>query len=67
MNKYISFLILLLLFSLSPVFVEFAFSQPPPPPPDPIPIDGGISILVAAGVAYAAKKLYSNNKQKNEL
>lgn len=35
--------------------------------PDPdaaIPIDGGVSILAAAGVAYGAKKIYSQ-KRKN--
>ncbi len=67
MNKYIVFLILLLLFSLAPMFVDFVFAQPPPPPPDPIPIDGGLSALAAAGVAYAAKKLYSAKKQENKL
>ena len=29
-----------------------------------VPIDGGISLLVAAGVAYGAKKAY--DKRKNE-
>ncbi len=33
---------------------------------DDVPIDGGISLLVAAGVGYGAKKLRSrNNKNKN--
>ncbi len=44
-----------------------AFAQPPPPPPTPIPIDGGISALVAAGFAYAAKKLYSSRNKENNL
>ena len=29
-----------------------------------IPIDGGISMLVAAGAIYGGKKLYSNRKEK---
>jgi len=32
-------------------------------PPPCIPIDGGISFLVAAGVALAGKKLYDNQKK----
>lgn len=35
--------------------------------PDPaIPIDGGISLVIAAGVAYAAKKGYDKRKKMNE-
>lgn len=39
--------------------------DPDPPPNTEIPFDGGISLLVAAGVAYAAKKGYDKkNKGK---
>lgn len=31
-----------------------------------VPIDGGASILAAAGVAYGAKKLYDFRKQKEQ-
>ena len=35
------------------------------PPDDPdLPIDGGVSILVAAGVAYGAKKIRDERKKK---
>ncbi len=45
---------------------------PPPPsggtpdcwPPPCVPIDGGISLLIAAGAIYGGKKLY--NKTKND-
>jgi hypothetical protein len=35
------------------------------PPPDPIdtPIDGGLSILLAAGVGYGVKKAYDKRKK----
>ncbi len=34
--------------------------------PDPIPLDGGLSMLIAAGVAYGAKKAYDKRKgEKN--
>lgn len=38
------------------------------PPPDPVdtPIDGGLSILLAAGIAYGAKKARKNMKDKRE-
>ncbi|GCD76644.1 hypothetical protein JCM31826_01260 [Thermaurantimonas aggregans] len=37
------------------------FAQPDPPG-GPVPIDGGIGLLIAAGVAYGAKKMMSNRK-----
>jgi len=38
---------------------------PPPcwPPPCTIPIDGGISFLIAAGVAFAGKKINDSRKK----
>ena len=41
--------------------------NPPCWPPPCIPIDGGISALVAAGVAYGAKKLYDKKKKDSNL
>ena len=35
-----------------------------PPDPDDVPIDGGLSLLVAAGAAYGVKK-YRNYKNKH--
>lgn len=50
------------------------FAGPPPPPgggggpicwpPPCIPIDGGISLLIAAGVIYGSSKLYSKKNTK---
>jgi len=31
-----------------------------------VPIDGGLSVLVAAGVAYGAKKVHDARKKKQE-
>ena len=36
----------------------------PPTEPVDVPIDGGLSLLLAAGVAYGVKKGYSNHKKK---
>jgi len=46
-------------------------AQPPddpgldPDPPQQIPFDGGISLIVAAGIAYAAKKGHDKRKKAN--
>ena len=40
-------------------------AQPPPPPPPPpppgVPVDGGIIGLLAIGIGYGVKKIYSKN------
>jgi len=36
------------------------------PPDDDIPVDGGLSLLLAAGVGYGAKKLRDNKKKKED-
>jgi len=64
MNKYLSILVFLVIFLLSPAFVQTAIAQPPPPDPVGIPIDGGLGFLFAAGVAYAAKRLYNSRDQE---
>ena len=64
MNKYLTILSFIVVFVLSPAFVQTAIAQPPPPPPVDIPIDGGLGFLLAAGVAYAAKRLYKNRDQE---
>ena len=35
--------------------------------PDVLPVDGGITILAAAGVAYSVKKIKDYRKKKNDL
>jgi len=39
-----------------------------PPPNDPVdaPIDGGLSLLLAAGVGYGVKKAYAKRKKTND-
>ena len=61
------------------LFVNFSVSMaggPPPPPPGGggppcfpppcIPIDGGISFLLAAGVALGAKKIFDSRKKSSD-
>jgi hypothetical protein len=67
--------ILLLIFIVSFSSIIIAQPAPPPPPTDEpgcwpppcIPIDGGISLLVAAGAIYGGKKLYFNRREKKAL
>ncbi len=64
-----------LVFFLVVVCSQNLLSAPPPPPsvrppcwpPPCIPIDGGISLLIAAGAIYGGRKLYKNNQEKNAL
>ena len=44
------------------VLPEFLFAQGPPDPAD-TPIDGGLSLLLAAGVGYGVKKYRDSKKQ----
>lgn len=38
-----------------------------PGDPDAAPIDGGLSLLVAAGIGYGAKKIRDKRKENREL
>ena len=65
MKKFLTIFVFVVIFILAPVFVQVSIAggaPPPPPTPVPIPIDGGLSFLLAAGVGYVAKKLYSNRE-----
>lgn len=64
----------ILLFLVS--FASICVARPGPPPgggspdcwpPPCIPIDGGISLLIAAGAIYGGRKLFVNQKEKNSL
>jgi hypothetical protein len=60
-------------------FASFCIAAPPPAPPSGatggpgcwpppcVPIDGGISLLIAAGAIYGGRKLYKNKKEENSL
>ena len=49
-----------------------SFAQVDPPPggelgdPDAVPIDGGLSLLLAAGVGYGIKKVHERKKKHNQ-
>lgn len=70
-NKTVKFrhLLMALAFSFTALFGQAQPGGPGDPGPDPdpaIPFDGGISLVVAAGVAYAAKKGFDKRKKMGQ-
>ncbi len=55
--------ILIIIFCYAP-FILHAQPNPGGDPDATVPIDGGLSFLAAAGVAYGVKKLKEYRKQK---
>ena len=66
MKKQLLTLIFMMILLISPLFMELASAQPPPPPPQDIPLDGGLTLLIASGIAYGVRKLYKGQKAENE-
>ncbi len=59
----------IVLFLISFFIIDFAFGQGGGFPVDPnaaVPIDGGLSLLLAAGAAYGAKKVYDFKNKDNQ-
>lgn len=66
------------LLSTGPLLAQRRFGAPPQVPgapidnsnstsvPTDVPFDGGLSLVAAAGIAYAAKKGYNKRKQRNK-
>ncbi len=58
------------LFFISFLIIDFAMAQGGGFPVDPnatgVPIDGGLSLLLAAGAAYGAKKVYEFKNRDNQ-
>lgn len=61
MNKF-KHILSLLVFLLGFNMVAFAVDNPP----NRVPLDGGVSVLIAAGVGYAAKKYRDYRMNKKE-
>jgi hypothetical protein len=55
----------LLIFSFC-ILPQFAMAQPDPEGDPDAPIDGGVGILVAAGVIYGMKKIKENKRKENK-
>lgn len=61
--QFLFLLVILLAFVMLPML---SIAQPVEPPVEPVdaPIDGGLSILLAAGVGYGVKKMRDARKHK---
>ena len=65
--------LVLLVFIVLSGSLAYAGAPPPPStsgdpgcwPPPCVPVDGGISLLIAAGAAYGAKKFYDKRKKSD--
>lgn len=74
-NFILRYRTVVLIFTLILLAGDTSIAQPPPPggtgppcwPPPCIPIDGGIGWLIAAGVAYGAKKSFDLGKKEEEV
>ena len=71
MNKSMKSILAIFSFTLLLILAIPVQAQPPEPGdggggPAGVPIDGGISLLLAAGVAYGGKKYHEMKKQNDE-
>ncbi len=65
-SKIVYLVLIILTLCLAPQIVSAQIA--PPDDPTDVPIDGGISLLLAAGVGYGVKKARDKNrKQNNEM
>ena len=55
-----------LLFFAALFYSSSVFAQPSPSGSPDVPIDGGVSLLVAAGIGYGAKKIKDARKKRKE-
>ena len=62
-KQKLGFLLLLVIASAAPVLT---YAQDPGDDPD-VPIDGGLSVLVAAGIGYGLKKYRDDKKSKKNI
>jgi len=70
LKTVVPFLVVVLLIMINAIILQIQAQEFPPPGPPAssgAPIDGGVSILIAAGVAYGAKKLYKKRTSENDL
>ncbi len=62
MRTRVIYSLLIMIFCIGLPLITFAQG---PPDPDDTPIDGGLTLLLAAGAAYGIKK-YRDGKKKRE-
>ena len=64
MKKGNLYIILIMLICIALPMITMA--QTEPPPPEDTPIDGGLTLLLAAGAAYGIKKYRDSRKKTDE-
>ena len=63
LKSFLPALLFVCTISLSPYFVSAQGNPGPDPDPVDVPFDGGLSLLIAAGIGIGAKKAYDRNKK----
>ena len=67
-NHIISIVSIILIFILMPSIGFAEINDPGCAPDDPFcPIDGGVSLLIAAGIGIGAKKAYQERNKKKAV
>ncbi|MEO6328978.1 MAG: hypothetical protein ABIO55_08600 [Ginsengibacter sp.] len=67
MKQYPSLLFLSLLIVIFFCFPYLAHAQPDPATDPDAPIDGGVGILIAAGIGYGLKKMRDEKRKKDTI
>ena len=63
LKSFLPALLVICALALSPYFVSAQGNPGPDPDPVDVPFDGGLSLLVAAGIGIGAKKAYDRKKK----
>lgn len=66
MKKFIWILSILMIASLPLMAQEELGSETGGPDPGAVPVDGGLSLLLAAGAAFGGRKLYRQGAKKSQ-
>jgi hypothetical protein len=66
MNKFIRILCIMLIASFPLVAQEELGSETGGPDPGAVPVDGGLSLLLAAGAAYGGRRLYRKGAKNRQ-
>lgn len=61
MKRIIIFVLLVMVFTGSPMFLFQLFSQPIPPPVT-APIDGGLGVIAFLGIGFLLRRKFIRNK-----
>lgn len=66
MNRFIRILCLFMIASLPVLAQEEELGTEAPDPGSSVPVDGGLSLLLAAGAAYGGRRLYRKGTKKRQ-